>query len=198
MRLTICFITYTEHELNDHGIYSRGLGACSNYGPSKSSDGSDRWDILDTLPRTPPPIPPQTPTPPPDKTLSTKNIILFFGFPTSANFSLSLPAWHEFIPGQCDCWGKLRITEGGDKIHAAVACNPASVYGKHDASFVRPFILDITSIKHLAGRVHTRGVRQGGDWAIVDRAERLANTNFQVDKRGGEDKDDEDDERWEN
>ncbi|KAL5632974.1 hypothetical protein ACGC1H_003460 [Rhizoctonia solani] len=184
-------------------------------------------------------------------------------------------AWLEFIPERCERWGKLRIANGGDKIRASAPCNPASVYGKRDASFVRyvfqkdkneddpnadiemvdaigygclefilairfpdtdeakdflgdtppfhilahvaeakgvegngteriltftefgrKFILDITSIKYLAGRVHTRGVKQGGEWAIVDRAERLANTNFQVDERGGED--DDDDERWEN
>ncbi|KEP45465.1 transposase family Tnp2 protein, partial [Rhizoctonia solani 123E] len=211
-----------------------------------------------------------------------KKIILFFGF-RLYEFFLEPPvckrlarffctnyphqtysAWLEFIPERCERWGKLRIAKGGDKIRASAPCNPASAYGKRDASFVRyvfqkdkneddpdadiemvdaigygclefilairfpdtdkakdflgdtppfhilahvaeakgvegdgteriltftefgrKFILDITSIKHLAGRVHTQGVRQGGEWAIVDRAERLANTNFQVDERGG-------------
>ncbi|CCO37743.1 hypothetical protein BN14_11902 [Rhizoctonia solani AG-1 IB] len=49
----------------------------------------------------------------------------------------SYQEWYKFLPKRCERWGKLRIAEGGDCIRAAVACNPTSVYGKRDSSFVR-------------------------------------------------------------
>ncbi|KAJ1306330.1 hypothetical protein OPQ81_011026 [Rhizoctonia solani] len=50
--------------------------------------------------------------------------------------------WLAFIPARCERWGKLRIrnledTGPGDCICSAVATNPSSPYGKHDASFIR-------------------------------------------------------------
>ncbi|EUC57653.1 hypothetical protein RSOL_227160, partial [Rhizoctonia solani AG-3 Rhs1AP] len=46
-------------------------------------------------------------------------------------------SWYKFIPKRCDRWGKLRIADGGDCIRAAKVCNPTSVYGKRDSSFIR-------------------------------------------------------------
>ncbi|KAB5587951.1 Transposase family Tnp2 protein [Ceratobasidium theobromae] len=54
-------------------------------------------------------------------------------------------------------------------------------------------VLNITSIKHVAGRVFTQGMRQMGEWAIVDRSEGVARTDFQVDEHGSDDE-----EGWEN
>ncbi|KAB5588701.1 hypothetical protein CTheo_7856 [Ceratobasidium theobromae] len=53
--------------------------------------------------------------------------------------------------------------------------------------FGRSVVLDITSIKHVAGRVFTQGMRQTGEWAIVDRSEGVARTDFQVDEHGSDD-----------
>ncbi|KDN42056.1 hypothetical protein RSAG8_07101, partial [Rhizoctonia solani AG-8 WAC10335] len=49
----------------------------------------------------------------------------------------SFTEWYKFLPKRCERWGKLRIADGGDYIRAAVACNPTSVYGKRDSSFIR-------------------------------------------------------------
>ncbi|KDN35864.1 hypothetical protein RSAG8_11226, partial [Rhizoctonia solani AG-8 WAC10335] len=49
----------------------------------------------------------------------------------------SYAAWYKFLPKRCERWGKLRIADGGDCIRAAKACNPTSVYGKRDSSFIR-------------------------------------------------------------
>ncbi|KAJ1300250.1 hypothetical protein OPQ81_005079 [Rhizoctonia solani] len=54
----------------------------------------------------------------------------------------------------------------------------------------RSFILDITSIKHIVGRVFTRGVRPAGEWAIVDRTQDVANTTFQMEEHGSDDEED--------
>lgn len=59
--------------------------------------------------------------------------------------------------------------------------------------FGRSFILDITSIKYVAGRVFTRGVRPVGEWAIIDRTQGLTRTDFQVDEHGSDDE-----EGWDN
>ncbi|KDN44017.1 hypothetical protein RSAG8_05749, partial [Rhizoctonia solani AG-8 WAC10335] len=224
------------------------------------------------------------------------NIVL--RFPRLCGFSLKLPvrkrvacffctnyphqtyaAWLDFIPERCERWGKFQIANGGDCIRSAVACNPSSVYGKCDASFVGyvfqkdeneddpsanikmvdaigyghlnfillinlakdkaddddnddednflhdtppvhilahvteakgvegdgskeiltftqfgwSFILNITSITHIAGRVFTRGVRPAGEWAIIDRTQGLEKTNFQVEEHGSSDE-----EGWDN
>jgi hypothetical protein len=46
-------------------------------------------------------------------------------------------AWYKFLPKRCERWGKLRIADGGDCIRAAKACNPTSIYGKRDSSFIQ-------------------------------------------------------------
>ena len=42
----------------------------------------------------------------------------------------------------------------------------------------RSFVLDITAVKHVIGRVETRGVKPGGEWAIVDQSGSLVQTVF--------------------
>ncbi|KAF8700610.1 hypothetical protein RHS03_06610, partial [Rhizoctonia solani] len=54
----------------------------------------------------------------------------------------SFHEWLEFIPEHCKHWGKVCIqnakdTGPGDYIQSAVATNPFSPYGKHNASFVK-------------------------------------------------------------
>ncbi|CCO35854.1 hypothetical protein BN14_09974 [Rhizoctonia solani AG-1 IB] len=46
-------------------------------------------------------------------------------------------AWLGFIPERCKRWSKLCIAKGGDSIRSAIACNPASVDGGRDSSFIR-------------------------------------------------------------
>ncbi|GAB1527458.1 hypothetical protein RhiTH_010633 [Rhizoctonia solani] len=54
----------------------------------------------------------------------------------------SFHEWLKFIPKHCKHWGKVCIqnakdTGPGDCIQSAVATNPFSPYGKHNASFVK-------------------------------------------------------------
>lgn len=51
----------------------------------------------------------------------------------------------------------------------------------------RTFILDVTAIKHVVGRVETRGVRPAGEWFIVDCSDNLSETVFQQEEPGYED-----------
>ncbi|KAF8748928.1 hypothetical protein RHS01_10449, partial [Rhizoctonia solani] len=50
---------------------------------------------------------------------------------------LTYHGWLAYLPERCKRWGKLQIGDGGDCIRSAVACNPSSIYGKRDSSFVR-------------------------------------------------------------
>ncbi|KAB5590246.1 hypothetical protein CTheo_6324 [Ceratobasidium theobromae] len=183
---------------------------------------------------------------------------------------LTFHGWLKYLPERCERWGKLRIGDGGDCVRAAIACNPSSVYGKRDSSFIRftcerdenendprapinmievvgygrlefilaitfpvdlehnidaptthvlaliteakdvegdatremisfrkfgrSFVLDITSVKNVAGRVFTKAKRDAGEWVIIDRSGEICQTDFQVDEHGGED----DEEGWAN
>ncbi|KAG9091330.1 hypothetical protein FS749_016630 [Ceratobasidium sp. UAMH 11750] len=42
----------------------------------------------------------------------------------------------------------------------------------------RSFILNITTLDHVVGRVETRGKKAGGEWVIVDRSSSLCPTVF--------------------
>ena len=54
------------------------------------------------------------------------------------------------------------------------------------------FILDISSIKCVVGRVCTKGMQAAGEWAVLDHTQ-LFETNFQVDECGSDNE-----EGWEN
>ncbi|GAB1520630.1 hypothetical protein RhiTH_003712 [Rhizoctonia solani] len=169
--------------------------------------------------------------------------------------------WLAYLPERCERWGKLRIGDGGDCIRSAVACNPSSIYGKRDSSFVcrdenendpdatvnmigvtgygrldfilavtfptdqeneidaptthvlahitkakdvegdaaeerisftkfgRSFVLDITSVKNVAGRVFTRATREAGEWVIIDRSGGICRTDFRVDEHDSDNED---------
>jgi hypothetical protein len=48
----------------------------------------------------------------------------------------------------------------------------------------RSFILDVQAIENVVGRVETKGVVPGGEWAIVDRSNGSCRTTFhEVDNR---------------
>ncbi|QRV97833.1 hypothetical protein RhiJN_25852 [Ceratobasidium sp. AG-Ba] len=53
----------------------------------------------------------------------------------------------------------------------------------------RSFALDITSIKHVVGRVDTRGEKAGGEWVIVNCSESLCPTVFRRKQEGFKDND---------
>ncbi|QRV77209.1 Transposase family tnp2 [Ceratobasidium sp. AG-Ba] len=42
----------------------------------------------------------------------------------------------------------------------------------------RSFVLDVTAVKHVVGRIETRGVKSGGGWVIIDRSGSLVQTVF--------------------
>ncbi|CUA77703.1 hypothetical protein RSOLAG22IIIB_12773 [Rhizoctonia solani] len=46
-------------------------------------------------------------------------------------------AWLNYIPEHAECWGKLRVPDGGDCIRSAAVVDHLSPYGKRDSSFVR-------------------------------------------------------------
>ncbi|KAF8680434.1 hypothetical protein RHS04_04765 [Rhizoctonia solani] len=174
---------------------------------------------------------------------------------------LTYHGWLAYLPERCKRWGKLRIGDGGDCIRSAVACNPSSIYGKRDSSFVRrdenendpdatvnmigvtgygrldfilavtfptdqeneidaptthvlahiteakdvegdaaeerisftkfgrSFVLDITSVKNVAGRVFTRATREAGEWVIIDRSGGICRTDFRVDEHDSDNED---------
>ena len=51
----------------------------------------------------------------------------------------------------------------------------------------RTFILDITAVEHVVGRIETRGVRPAGEWVIVDRSANISRTVFQEEEQEFED-----------
>lgn len=43
----------------------------------------------------------------------------------------------------------------------------------------RSFVLDVTAIENVVGRVETKGVIKGGKWVLIDRSNDAARTTFQ-------------------
>ena len=50
----------------------------------------------------------------------------------------------------------------------------------------RSFVLDVTAIENVVGRVETKGVIGGGEWVFIDRSNDAARTTFQCTNDGDE------------
>ncbi|QRV73589.1 Transposase family tnp2 [Ceratobasidium sp. AG-Ba] len=95
--------------------------------------------------------------------------------------ALTLPAAPEFGANEPQFHILAHITEAKD------ARGDASIERISYTKLGRSFVLDITSVKHVVGRVETRGEKAGREWVIVDRSESLCPTVFHQEEEGFDD-----------
>ncbi|QRV89401.1 hypothetical protein RhiJN_17419 [Ceratobasidium sp. AG-Ba] len=97
--------------------------------------------------------------------------------------ALTLPATPEFGVDEPQFHILAHITEAKD------ARGDVSIKRISYTKLGRSFVLDITSVKHVVGRVEPRGEKAGGEWVIIDRSESLCPTVFHQEEEGFEDDD---------
>jgi hypothetical protein len=101
------------------------------------------------------------------------DFILALTLPASDHFEIEEPVTHVLA----------HITEAkdveGDAATELITFN----------EFGRSFILNITNVENVAGRIRTHGIRRAGEWAIVDRSGAVVRTQFHVEEEPGADGD---------
>ena len=102
------------------------------------------------------------------------DFILAITLPPNPRFDIDEPTLHILA----------QITEARD------AEGDASTEPVSYTELGRTFILDITAIEHVVGRMETRGMRPAGEWVIIDRSNNFSRTVFQEEEaeyKDGED-----------
>jgi hypothetical protein len=97
--------------------------------------------------------------------------------------ALTLPASREFQIDQPTLHILAHITEAKD------ARGNAATDFVSFTQFGRSVILDVTSVKSVVGRVETKGVKESGEWYIIDRSPAVCKTVFQPPEHAFDDED---------
>ncbi|GAB1528270.1 hypothetical protein RhiTH_011462 [Rhizoctonia solani] len=101
------------------------------------------------------------------------DFILAVTFPTDQENEIDAPTTHVLA----------HITEAKD-VEGDAAKERISF-----TKFGQLFVLDITSVKNVAGRVFTRATREAGEWVIIDCSGGICRTDFRVDEHDSDNED---------